>query len=186
MKACSQVSTRGPAKLRPSPNRLFIGCMPPRALIRLAFFPGQNPRDQARLVGGPDWLDSGRSSIAAIAEAHPPRATLIGLIFQRCPWSDFVEGVPRDALSSRVFTLDRASRDQAGFADRWRLCSATGAAAAAPRKPDCDLIPELTCVASTAAGPAAGQPQVRTSRVWRLRGGRGPARRHPLARAGGY
>src|SRR5688500_15490602 len=67
---------------RPSPNRLFIPCMPARMIVRLAFMSGRNPRDADLLSGGPDWLGSERFTIEAVADPAIPRATIAGPMFQ--------------------------------------------------------------------------------------------------------
>src|SRR5687768_7515583 len=83
VKPCDPDTDAGGARggARPSPNRLFISCLPLRMVISLAFLP-DDQRGRDRLVGGPDWLDSERYAIGAVADPALPRATLTGPMFR--------------------------------------------------------------------------------------------------------
>jgi hypothetical protein len=70
-----------------------------RSLIRLAFLPGQNPRDLDRLVGGPSWINSERFTIEAVANASVPRTAITGPMFQAVLVERFGLKVRRDVPS---------------------------------------------------------------------------------------
>lgn len=127
---------------RPSPNRLFIPCLPARAIVRLAFLPGQqNPRDRERLVGGPDWLDSERFTIEAVADPAIPRATLSGPMFQTVLVERFGLRVRRETRPVRAYALSLAPRQATLSALREDDCvQKPSPQPARPRKPDCDLV----------------------------------------------
>ena len=127
---------------RPSPNRLFIPCLPVRAIVRLAFLPGQqNPRDRERLVGGPDWLDSERFTIEAVADPAIPRATLSGPMFQAVLVERFGLKVRRETRPVRAYALSIVPRQATLSALREDDCvQKPSPQPARPRKPDCDLV----------------------------------------------
>src|SRR6185503_2971936 len=95
---------------RPSPNRLFLPCFSARSLIRLAFLPGQNPRDLERLVGGPSWIESERFTIEAVADASVPRATISGPMFQAVLVERFGLKIRRESRQVKAYSLSVAPR----------------------------------------------------------------------------
>ena len=127
---------------RPSPNRLFIPCLPARAIVRLAFLPGQqNPRDRERLVGGPDWLDSERFTIEAVADPAIPRATLSGSMFQAVLIERFGLKIRRETRPVRAYALSMAPRKATLSALPEDDCvQQPSPQPARPRKPDCELV----------------------------------------------
>jgi uncharacterized protein (TIGR03435 family) len=127
---------------RPSPNRLFVPCLPVRAIVRLAFLAGQqNPRDRERLVGGPDWLDSERFTIEAVADPAIPRATVSGPMFQAVLVERFGLKVRRETRPVRAYALSIAPRQATLAALREDDCvQKPSPQPARPRKPDCDLV----------------------------------------------
>ena len=127
---------------RPSPNRLFIPCLPARMIVRLAFLPGQqNPRDRERLVGGPDWLDSERFTIEAVADPAIPRATLSGPMLQAVLVERFGLKVRREARPVRAYALSIAPRLATLSALREDECvQKPSPQPARPRKPGCELV----------------------------------------------
>jgi uncharacterized protein (TIGR03435 family) len=146
--------TRGGA--RPSPNRLFLPCFTVRALIRLAFLPGQqNPRDRERLVGGPDWLDSERFTIEGVAPGDLPRSMLTGPMFQAVLVERFGLKVRREVRPVRAYALAIGPRGTRLTALPDGDCvQSPSPQPARPRKPDCDLVKR-----------AATEPTVTLSRL---------------------
>ena len=131
--------TRGGA--RPSPNRLFIPCLPVRGIIRLAFLPGQNPRDRDRLVGGPDWLDSERFTIEGVADASVPRVMLTGPMFQAVLVERFGLKIRRESRQVRAYSLSVAPRRTTLSALAEDDCvERQSPRPPRPRKPDCELL----------------------------------------------
>jgi len=140
---------------RPSPNRLFLPCFSARSLIRLAFLPGQNPRDLERLVGGPSWIESERFTIEAVADASVPRATISGPMFQAVLVERFGLKIRRESRQVKAYSLSVAPR-------RTTLSPLPAADCVErqspkpprPRKPDCELLKR-----------AATEPPVTLSRL---------------------
>lgn len=140
---------------RPSPNRLFVPCLPVRGIIRLAFLPGQNPRDRDRLVGGPDWLDSERFTIEGVADASVPRATLTGPMLQAVLVERFGLKMRRETRQVRAYALTPALRAISIVALRQGDCvERQSPQPPQPRKPDCELVTR-----------AATEPPVTLSRL---------------------
>lgn len=143
IKACDPDTDTGGARggARPSPNRLFVPCLPVRGIIRLAFLPGQNPRDRDRLVGGPDWLDSERFTIEGVADASVPRATLTGPMFQAVLVERFGLKVRRETRQVRAYALTPVPRGSSVAALREGECvQGQSPQPQRPRKPDCELV----------------------------------------------
>jgi uncharacterized protein (TIGR03435 family) len=126
---------------RPSPNRLYLPCFSARSLIRLAFLPGQNPRDLERLVGGPSWIESERFTIEAIADASVPRAMISGPMFQAVLVERFGLKIRRETRQVNVYSLAVAPRRTTLSALRDGDCvERQSPKPPRPRKPDCELL----------------------------------------------
>ena len=140
---------------RPSPNRLFFPCFSVRSLIRLAFLPGQNPRDLERLVGGPSWINSERFTIEAVADASVPRATITGPMLQAVLVERFGLKIRRESRPVSAYALSVAPRGTTLSALREDDCvQSQSPKPPRPRKPDCDLVKR-----------AATEPTVTLSRL---------------------
>jgi uncharacterized protein (TIGR03435 family) len=157
VKACDPEADSGGARggARPSPNRLFVPCFTVRSLIRLAFLPGQNPRDLERLVGGPAWINSERFTVEAVANASVPRPTLTGPMFQAVLAERFGLKVRRESRQVSAYSLSVAPRPTILSALREDDCvPRQSPQPPRPRKPDCDLVTR-----------AATEPTVTLSRL---------------------
>jgi uncharacterized protein (TIGR03435 family) len=142
IKPCDPDADAGGARggARPSPNRLFIPCFPVRGIIRLAFLPGQNPRDRDRLVGGPDWLDSERFTIEGITDPSVSQA-MRGPMFQALLVERFGLKVRRETRLVRAYVLTPAPRGVTVAALRESDCVKGQPTQPQPaRAPDCELV----------------------------------------------
>ena len=143
VKPCDPDAAAGGSRggARPSPNRLFFPCFTVRSLIRVAFLPGQNPRDLDRLVGGPSWIQSERFTLEAVADASVPRPTLTGPMFQAILVDRFGLKVRRESRPVSAYALSLAPRGTTLSALRENDC-VQGQAPKPPHpaKPDCDLV----------------------------------------------
>ena len=157
VKPCDPNADAGGARggARPSPNRLFFPCFSARALIRLAYLPGQNPRDLNRLVGGPSWIESERFTIEAVANVSVPRTTITGPMFQAVLVERFGLRVRRESRQVSAYALSVAPRRTTLSALPEDDCIQRQAPQPPrPRKPDCDLLTR-----------AATEPTVTLSRL---------------------
>ena len=165
VKPCDPNADAGGARggARPSPNRLLIPCLPARGIIRLAFLPGQNPRDRDRLVGGPDWLDSERFTIEGVADASVPRAMLSGPMFQAVLVERFGLKVRREARAVRAYTLTPSPRGiRVAPLSEADCVQSQSPRPPRPRKPDCDLVTR----ASTETPLTLSRLLERSGQVW--------------------
>jgi uncharacterized protein (TIGR03435 family) len=170
VKPCDPNADAGGARggARPSPNRLFIPCLPARGIIRLAFLPGQNPRDRERLIGGPDWLDSERFTIEAVADAGVPRAMLPGPMFQAVLIERFGLKVRRESRAVRTYALTAALRGVSVAPLREGDCiQSQSPRPPRPRKPDCDMVTR----ASTETAVTLSRLLERSGQAWVDRSG---------------
>ena len=157
IKPCDRDADAGGARggARPSPNRLFFPCFTVRQLIRVAFLPGQNPRDLERLVGGPSWMTSERFTFEAVADASVPRPTITGPMFQAVLADRFGLKVRRESRPVSAYALSIAPRGTTLSALREVDCIQNQSPKPPrPRKPDCDLVTR-----------AATEPTVTLSRL---------------------
>jgi len=162
VKPCDPDADAGGARggARPSPNRLFFPCFSARSLIRMAFLPGQNPRDLERLVGGPAWIGSERFTVEAVAGAGVPRPTITGPMFQAILVDRFGLKVRRESRLVSAYALTIAPRGPMLSALREDDCvQSQSPKPPRPRKPDCELLKR-----------AATEPAVTLSRRLELRG----------------
>ena len=143
VKPCDPDADAGGARggARPSPNRLFFPCFTVRQLIRLAFLPGQNPRDLERLVGGPPWITSERFTFEAVADASVPRPAITGPMFQAVLADRFGLRVRRESRPVSAYALSIAPRRTTLSALRDNDCvQSQSPKPPRPRKPDCDMV----------------------------------------------
>ena len=90
---------------RASPDRLYVPCMPVRGLIRLAFLRGQSPRVDDPIVGGPDWIDSARYAIEAVAPGIPLNAAMRNSMLARILTERFNLRIRREPRSVSAYAL---------------------------------------------------------------------------------
>lgn len=143
VKPCDPDADTGGARggARPSPNRLFIPCMPLRAIVRLALLEGRNPRDRDRLAGGPPWIDSERFTIEAVADAGVPGATISGPMFQALLVERFGLKVRHETRQVRAYALAIGPRGTNLIPLRESECvQGLKPQPPRPRRPDCDLV----------------------------------------------
>ena len=126
---------------RASPDRRYVPCMPVRGLIRLAFLRGQSQRADNPVVGGPDWINSARYTIEAVAPGVPLNAAMRNSMLERILMERFNLRVRREPRSASAYalTVARGGPRLEPLPDGDCVQEQTPRLPR-PRKPTCDLL----------------------------------------------